>query len=103
MTQVLGDFDVALLSNKGIAGRCDRRIPDEFPDRRNYSPVPAFAGAMASSKLPDNLIANPQSYSDIRDGELIWVRGSWVKSFIKQVLPLVQGMFVLVTGDSEIC
>ena len=103
MTDVLGGFGVALLSNKGIAARCDRRIPDEFPDGRNYVPVPAFAGALASRKLPDNLIADPQSYSDIRDGELIWVRVSWLKSFIKQVLPLVKAKVVLVTADSDSC
>ena len=97
------NFGVALLSNKGIAALCDRRIPDEFPDGRNYSPVPTFAGAMASSKLPDNLISDPQSYGDIGDGELIWVRISWVKSFIKQVLPLVKARFVLITGDSDSC
>jgi len=103
MTQALGDFGIELLSNKGIAVRCDRRIPDEFPDRRTYSPVPTFAGAMASSKLPDDLIAEPQSYSDIRDGDLVWVRVSWVKSFIKQVLPCVKARFVLITGDSDSC
>ena len=92
-----------MLWNKGIAALCDRRIPDEFPDHRNYSPVAAFAGAMSSSKLPGNLIPDPQSYGDIRTGELIWVRVSWLKSFIKQVLPLVKGRFVLITGDSDSC
>jgi hypothetical protein len=94
---------VELLWNKGIAALCDRRIPDEFPDRRNYLSVPSFAGAMASSKLPDNLIADPQAYSDIREGELVWVRISWLKSFIRQVLPLVNARFLLVTGDSDSC
>jgi len=103
MTEVFDAFGVELLWNKGIAALCDRRIPDEFPDRRNYLPVPSFAGAMASSKLPDNLIANPQAYSDIREGELVWVRISWLKSFIRQVLPQVKTKFVLVTGDSDSC
>jgi hypothetical protein len=95
------EFKVELVWNKGIAALCDRRIPDEFPDGKTYSPVPMLAGAMASPRLPDNLIADPQSYADIRDGELIWVRVSWLKSFIRQVLPLVNARFVLVTGDSD--
>jgi len=103
MTGVCNDFGVELVWNKGIAALCDRRIPDEFPDCRNYSPVPPFAGAMSSSKLPDDLITNLQPYSDIRDGELVWVRISWLKSFIKQVLPLVNARIVLVTGDSDSC
>ena len=95
--------DVRLLWNKGIAALCDRRIPDEFPDGRTYSSVPLLAGALSSPTLPDNLISNPQSYGDIRDHELVWVRISWLKSFIKQVLPLVNSKFVLVTGDSDSC
>jgi hypothetical protein len=34
----------ALVWNKGIAARCDRRIPDEFPDGRTYVHVPTLAG-----------------------------------------------------------
>jgi hypothetical protein len=97
------NFGVELLWNKGIAALCDRRIPDEFPDRRTYTPVALLAGAMASSKLPNNLVADPERYSDIRDGELVWVRISWLRSFIQQVLPLVSAKFVLVSGDSDSC
>lgn len=97
------NFGVELLWNKGIAALCDRRIPDEFPDGRTYTPVGLLAGAMASSKLPDNLVADPQRYSDIRDGELVWVRISWLRAFIQQVLPLVSEKFVLITGDSDSC
>jgi len=95
--------NVELVWNKGIAALCDRRIPDEFPDGRGYSPVRALAGAFASRRLPDSLISNPSAYRDIRDGELVWVRLSWLKSFVKQVLPLVKASFVLVTGDSDSC
>src|SRR5437867_10711501 len=87
--------DVRLVWNKGVAALCDRRIPDEFPDGRSYSPVPVLAGALSSSKLPDNLISPPSAYCNIRDGELVWVRLSWLKSFIKQLLPLVKAKFVL--------
>jgi hypothetical protein len=97
------NFGVELVWNKGIAALCDRRIPDEFPDGRTYIPVGLLAGAMASSKLPANLIPDPQPYSAIRDGELIWVRISWLKSFVQQVLPLVTSRFLLVTGDSDSC
>jgi hypothetical protein len=92
---------VELVWNKGIAARCDRRIPDEFVNGRNYLPVAPLAGAMWSGKLPDNLIADPESFHDIRDGELVWVRLSWLRSFIRQVLPFVKGRFVLATGDSD--
>jgi len=92
---------VELIWNKGIAALCDRRIPDEFPAGRNYSPVSTLAGAMATSKLPDNLISNLQLYANIRDGELIWVRVSWLRSFIHQILPLINARFILVTGDSD--
>jgi hypothetical protein len=95
------DANVELVWNKGIARLCDRRFPDEFPDREIYTPNPSYAGALASSKLPDNLIANPENYSNIREGELVWVRVSWLKSFVKQVLPLVSSPFVLLTGDSD--
>src|SRR6266496_1914406 len=92
---------VELVWNKGIAAKCDRRIPDEFPHGQNYVPVPTLAGAMWSRKLPDNLIADPARFRDIGDGELIWVRLSWLRSFMKQVLPFVTTKFVLVTGDSD--
>src|SRR6266853_280435 len=93
--------NVELIWNKALAAMCDRRIPDEFPDGRNYVPVPTFAGALWSRKLPDNLISDPASFRDIRDGDLVWVRLSWLRSFIKQVLLLVRTRFVLVTGDSD--
>jgi hypothetical protein len=92
---------VELVWNKGIAAMCDRRIPDEFPSGRNYLPAPVLAGALWSRKLPNNLIPNPESFHDIRDAELVWVRLSWLRSFIKQVLPFVKGRFVLATGDSD--
>jgi hypothetical protein len=94
---------VELIWNKGIAALCDRRIPDEFPDVWNYSPIATLAGALTSSKLPDNLISDPSVFADIRDGELVWVRLSWLRSFVKQVLPFITGRFVLVTGDSDSC
>jgi hypothetical protein len=31
---------------------------------------------------------------------LVWVRGSWLPSFVERVLPRIRGHFVLVTGDT---
>jgi hypothetical protein len=103
MTEKLKALDVELVWNKGVAALCDHRIPDEFPDGRHYVPVPQMAGAMASPRLPSNLIPDAQRYRDIREGELVWVRVAWLRSFIRQVLPLVESRFVLVTGDSDSC
>jgi hypothetical protein len=103
MTQPVPDAPVELIWNKGIAARCDRRVPDEFPNGRTYSAVPTFAGAYASSKLPDNLISDPSAFDDLRENELVWVRLSWLKSFVRQVLPRVGAKFTLVTGDSDSC
>ena len=106
MEDCIGAFQgnrVERVWNKGISARCDRRIPDDFPDGLNYSSVPRFAGALASSRLPDNLISNPDLFRDIRDGELVWVRVSWLRSFVQQVLPLIRNRFILVTGDSDSC
>jgi hypothetical protein len=103
MTEPVPDAPVELIWNKGIAARCDRRVPDEFPHGWTYSSVPAFAGAYASSKLPDNLISNPSVFDELRENELVWVRLSWLKSFVRQVLPRVKAKFVLVTGDSDSC
>lgn len=103
MTEQMARPAVELVWNKGIAALCDRRIPDEFPNGRDYFPVSTLAGAMASSRLPDNLISNAERFRDVQDGELIWVRLSWLPSLIEQVLPLIQARFILVTGDSDSC
>jgi hypothetical protein len=65
--------------------------------------VPTLAGALTSSRLPDNLISRLADFVNVREGELVWVRLSWLRSFVKQVLPLVKGEFILVTGDSDSC
>lgn len=93
---------VELVWNKGIAEGCDRRFPDEFASG-HYSTVPTVAGALASHNLPGDLIANAEICRDIEDGQLVWVRLSWLKSFVTQVLPRVKSRFVLVTGDSDSC
>jgi hypothetical protein len=103
MSSLSAPQPVELIWNKGIAALCDRRIPDEFPDGWNYMTNSTLAGALASSKLSDDLIPDPSVFQDLRDGELVWVRLSWLKSFAKQVLPAVKNRFILVTGDSDSC
>ena len=92
---------VELVWNKGIARLCDRRIPDEFPDGLTYQPVPTLAGARISPDLPTDVIADPGRHADIRAGEIVWVRLSWLPAFVRQVLPLVRAPFVLATADSD--
>jgi len=94
MIEALPRHQPELVWNKGIAALCDRRIPDEFPDGRNYSTVSTLAGAMPSRRLPDNLISDPTAYRGIADGELVWVRLSWLKSFVKQVYT---------AGERQVC
>lgn len=90
-----------LVWNKGIAAMCDWRIPDEFPPHGDYSSVAEPEGHIAPPHLLGNLISNAFVYRDIRDGDLVWVKLSWLKSFIQQVLPSIKARFVLVTGDSD--
>jgi len=101
LVQPRGGTRVQLIWNKGIASLCDHRLPDEFPDGCTYSRVPTFAGALSSRRLPENLISDPQCYARIQDGDLVWIRVAWLKSFAKNVLPLINARFVLVTGDSD--
>jgi hypothetical protein len=101
--ELIGKRSAELIWNKGIAALCDHRLPDEFPDGKNYSHLPTLAGALFSSKLPDDVIPDATSFANIRDGELVWLRLSWLKSFVKQILPLINAKIVLVTGDSDSC
>jgi len=100
MIEQLAGKRVELVWNKGLAALCDQRFPDEFPDGKTYSFVPAYARPRWFSRLPDNLIADPSAGGKIGEGNLVWVRLTWLKSFVRQVLPLVKAHFVLVTGDS---
>lgn len=96
------DYHVELLWNKGIAARCDWRIPDEFPANLGYAGALEPVGHSGPPYLLENLIADPQSYCGIRDGDIVWVKFSWLKSFLHQVLPLVRSKFILVTADSDL-
>jgi hypothetical protein len=89
-----------LVWNKGIAARCDRRFPDEFPDGRNYVPESTRAGDNITDAR-GIVIDHPEQHATIGGGELLWVRASWLPAFIEQVLPHIHGDFVLVTGDSD--
>ena len=96
------DFHAELVWNKGIAARCDWRIPDEFPVGLGYASALEPVGHSVPPYLLGNLISSPEVYREIKDGDLVWVKFSWLKSFVEQVLPLVNARFVLVTADSAI-
>ena len=91
-----------LVWNKGIAALCNWRIPDEFPEGQGYVLWPSLAGANLTLDTPGDLIADPFLYREIRDGDTVWVRLSWLRSFVHQVLPHLRGRIVLATGDSII-
>jgi hypothetical protein len=92
---------VELVWNKGIARLCDRRFPDEFPDGLTYTSVPTLAGDRISAELPADVISDPARHAEIGSGEIVWVRLSWLPSFVRQVLPLIRAPFVLATADSD--
>ena len=96
------DSHAALVWNRGIAAMCDWRIPNEFVGPHGFSNSPGPAHHERPPDLLDDLIVNPRLYEEIRDGDLVWVKFSWLKSFLKQVVPLVKASFVLVTGDSDV-
>ncbi len=97
----VSEAPVELVWNKGIARLCDRRFPDEFPDGLTYRSVPTLAGDRISAELPADVIADPVGHAGIARGELVWVRLSWLPSFVRQVLPLIRAPFVLATADSD--
>lgn len=66
----------SIVWNKGIAMGCDRY--DFYP------------------------VLRPEKYLNIHSGETIWIKGSLVGAFFKQVFPHISEPFVLVTGDSTI-
>ena len=96
------DFHVALVWNKGIAARSDWRIPDEFPAGLGFGTVLDPVGHIAPPNLLNDLISNPKAYRGVKDGDLVWVRLSWIRSFLNQVLPLIKAKFILVTADSDV-
>lgn len=96
------DFHAELVWNKGIAAQCDWRIPDEFPAGLGFGTVLDPVGHIAPPHLLGNLVSNAKIFTEVKDGDLVWVRLSWVKSFLHQVLPLIKAKFVLVTADSDV-
>ncbi|MGJ5817243.1 hypothetical protein [Paludibaculum fermentans] len=90
-----------LVWNKGIAALCDWRCPDEFPPGQGYTTAPVLAGAAPTWRTPKNLIPNPSACAGLPDGAVIWLRLSWIGSFLHQVLPLIRSQFILVTADSD--
>lgn len=96
------DFHAQLVWNKGIAARCDWRIPDEFPAGLGFGTVLDPVGHIAPPHLLSNLVSDAKIFTEVKDGDLVWVRLSWLKSFLHQVLPLIKAKFILVTADSDV-
>lgn len=40
-------------------------------------------------------------YQEIKRGDVVWIRTSWLDDFVKEILPEIHEPFVLVTGDSD--
>lgn len=95
------EIGAEIVWNRGIAARCDWRFPDEFPAGAGYRRVPDPIGHLMPPHLLNSLIEDPQAFRKIKDLDLVWVRPTWLQSFIDQVLPVVNAKFVLVTADSD--
>jgi len=95
------DCSCDLVWVKGIAARCDWRIPDEFPEGLGYRSCPPPAGFKIPGFFRNDLIENPQTYCSIKEGDIVWVNLAWIRSFIKDVLPCIKTDFILVTGDCD--
>jgi hypothetical protein len=97
---------MSLIWNKGLAARCDVRLPDEFPGARRgdlrYIPDRTLAvDDVAVEDAPDDAITDLDRFDTLAPGALVWIRGTWVRSFVRQVLPRLRGPIVLVTGDHD--
>lgn len=90
----------ALVWNKGIAALCDHRLPDEFPSG-DYRHQPKFANARLRRDRPADFIDRGDLPLPVAPGDIVWVRLSWLASFIEQALPHIDADFVLATGDSD--
>ncbi|OYV06218.1 MAG: hypothetical protein CFE26_07505, partial [Verrucomicrobiales bacterium VVV1] len=44
---------------------------------------------------------DPESFSRVRDGDLVWMRATSLSQFVNEALPLIQARFALVTGDED--
>lgn len=95
------EIGAEIVWNRGIAARCDWRLPDEFPAGVGYRRVPDPIGHLMPPHLLNGLIERPEAFREVKDGDLIWVRPTWLQSFIDQVLPVVNAKFILVTADSD--
>jgi hypothetical protein len=64
-------------------------------------PIHPFSLAEYPAFDHTDLIDDPARFDAIDDGALVWVRGSWLPSFVTQVLARLRARIVLVTGDSD--
>lgn len=90
----------ALVWNKGIASLCDHRVPDEFR-AGTYTRHPSVVGGRLLIGQREDLIDSRDLSMHMAPGDVVWVRLSWLASFIAQVLPHIRADFILATGDSD--
>ncbi len=58
--------------------------------------------AMICDHYDLNIDFNISSYSEIKENDLVWVKGHSICRFLREVYPNIQSKFVLVSGDSTI-
>jgi hypothetical protein len=97
---------MSLIWNKGLAARCDVRLPDEFPGALHgdlrYVPDRTLAtDEVPAAAAPDDAITDLERFDALEPGALVWVRGTWLRSFARQVLPRLRAPIVLVSGDND--
>ena len=85
---VYGSFEAThFIWSRGLALLCDHNGGKLFiKNQRGNRPAIRF---------------NPEEYSNIRPGDLVWVRHTALSQFVSEVLPDIRNRFVLVTGDED--
>lgn len=51
-------------------------------------------------KLFDNHLPT-HLYQNIKKGDIVWIRTTWLPQFVKKILPTISKPFILVTGDAD--
>ena len=77
------------LWSRGLALLCDHNGGFDFIRKQR-------GGGRAP--LPYDL----DDYSNVRDGDLVWVRVDSLPLFLEQVLPTIEARFALITGDEDL-
>jgi hypothetical protein len=70
--------------NIGILSRCDIKM--QTPPIEYFSGKPHF---------------HKSDYQNIKNGDIVWVKSSWIRQFYQEILPEVKSPFVLVVNDGD--